>query len=175
MQNQEKITPAPEYVIYIFHSDHIRRLYTQCDIFHTEKFLHYKIEKDKIIFDIESPHFFENTYLYRKILQTVLPPSSYYFSKDNAYKKFKLFVENMNSEIHAKYPDTTFIFVLYDNNPNCITQKNLDDFKKSENSKFKIIYVPDILDYNPANLIWDKVHPSGRAWKIVIPEIVKRM
>lgn len=179
MQNQEKITPAPEYVIYMFQSDHIRRLYSTCDIYRTDKFLHYKIVNDKIIFDMNRPHFIENTYIFRKILQTVLPPLSNYFSTDSAYKRFKIFVQNMNTEIHEKYPDTKFIFVFFDNNPNCIKRKNLEDFKKLENSKFKIIYFPDIFDasfyHNPENRIWDGFHPSGRAWKIVIPEIVKRM
>ena len=178
MQNQEIIAPAPKYVIYIFHYDQIRRLYSQADMFRTEKFLSYKINKNKIIFDTTSPHFIENTYLYRKILQTVLHPHSYYFSTDNAYKKFKLFVDNMNAEIHNKYPDAKFIFVFYDNRYNCLTKKQLEDFKKSENSKFKIIYLPDILGksfYNRQNRLWDNVHPNSNAWKTVIPEIVKNM
>lgn len=179
MQNQEKINPAPEYVIYIFHSDHIRRLFVQSDIFHTEKFLQYKINNNKIIFDTDSPHFIENTYLYRKISQVIFPPHSEYYSSDYAYRRFKIFVHNMNDEIHKKYPDSKFIFVFYDTNSNCITSEQLFDFIKMENSKFKIICLPFILDEffykNPDSYIWDKLHPSGRAWKIVIPEIVKRM
>ena len=167
--NQQKISPQPEYIIYIYFSDQFRRLFEVCHILEWEKFLSYKIKNDKIIFENSKADFIFNTYLYRVLKSKY--NFLYFLKQKKAQKILKLFINELDNEVHQRYPDAKFLFVVYD-----FIQLDKNELKQMENSKFEVIYLSDLfgdLLEKPEYKIPNDDHPNEKAWNLIWPKLIE--
>ena len=169
IRNQKQITPPPEFVIYIYSSDQFRRLFVVNHILSGEIFLKYKNENNKIIFENNKTDFITNTYLYRVLRNKYI--LLYFLKQKKTLKILKLFIKEIDKEIHEKYPDSKFLFIVYD-----FIQLDKEELKSMENSKFEVIYLSDLfgdLLEKPEYKIPNDDHPNEKAWNLIWPKLIE--
>lgn len=176
-----EILPEPEYVMYVFINDHIRRLYllsfSSWNILAEEFNLRYK-EKDGELIEIKNQNGFLNQikrlYFANKI-QHLMTNKKMLDSKNrtNRYDfAIKHFVE-AKQEMQKHWKNTKFVVLFYDKTAN---DKYLKD-KLTEND-FIVLDATTLTDENLATkkyLTQDKLHPNEKAWDILVPQITKEL
>ena len=169
IRNQKQITPPPEFIIYIYYSDQFRRLFEVNNILEWEKFLRYKIDNNKIIFENNQTDFITNTYLYRVLRNKY--NLLYFLKQKKTLKILKLFIKEIDKEIHEKYPDSKFLFIVYD-----FIQLDKTELKQMENSKFEVVYLSDLFGYlleKPKYKLPNDDHPNEKAWNLIWPKLIE--
>lgn len=158
-------TKQPEYIIYVYMSDHIRRMnakwFAATD---DSQNLVYK-DADGVLVEKSC---FSAFYLYRKF--TALFNSFYckdIRNKEILYNRFLKYIDNVQNEIQKKFPESKFIIVVYDDNLNF-------DWSEIEKKDIKVIKVNDIVKdiYSPKYMRKD-MHPNRCAWEVLTPKIIK--
>ncbi len=174
LKNDEKVTPEPEYIFYIFINDHVRRMFVNCNKIDNTKYLRYFVKDGQLREEIIS----DNFYLLRN-----LKNSLYYLLKDmNREKIFnlvKIYLINIRDEAKLKYPSAKFIVIDYGNSQyNYFSESRLQEL---EREGIKIISLNKIfkgkLRMNKyRNSEKDDVfrHPNGNAWEITVKYLKKR-
>ncbi len=176
MKNQKKIEPSPEYIIYVYIDDQIRRLYQTCMNIDPYYLLEYEQKDGKFVQKQDKLAPLRNTLLYKNIYSKFIYPQ---INQEKRFKLLKKYLEEMKNEISQKYPPAPkFVFLIYlkSNKPNY--PKNLE-FTDDMINEIKQMGI-DVIDlsvifgkklYEQDMLI--KRHPSAKAWQIITPEIIK--
>ena len=174
LKNDEKVTPEPEYIFYIFINDHVRRMFVNCNKIDNTKYLRYFVKDGELREEIIS----DNFYLLRN-----LKNSLYYLLKDmNREKIFnlvKIYLINIRDEAKLKYPNAKFIVIDYGNSRyNYFSERRL---KKLEEEGIEIISLNKKFngklrenEYKNEKDIDKFRHPNGKAWSVVVKYISEK-
>ena len=176
-----EILPEPEYVMYVFMNDHIRRLYllsfSSWNILAEEFNLRYKEKDDKLI-EIKNTNGFLNQikrlYFVNKIQHALT--NKRMLDNKNREKRYdfaiKHFVE-AKQEMQKHWGNTKFVVLFYD---------KIVDEKYLQNELTKNGFI--VLDANKLTnedlatkkyLTQDKLHPNEKAWDLLTPKIIKEL
>lgn len=178
IQNDEKITPEPQYVFYVFINDHVRRMYVNCNKIDGVKYLTYKNKNGKLIRN-------ENQYVFteRLYLTGVIKNALYYLLKNpmekSIYKMVELYFITIKKEINNKYPNAKFIILDYENGQESyLNEKRVRLLKEHE---IEIVNLNKIFHNklksdkyrNPIDKDVFK-HPNAQAWSLVTEYVINR-
>ncbi len=155
-----KKVPKPEWFIYVFIPDHVRRTQIPCSLDDLGVFYNSQMS---IIPNFNIP-----------ILYTIKDKINYY-ATDKYVLHFNRVMANIKTQAEKHWgKDIKYAFIFYDND-NIINPK----IKKSMiNNGFIFITLNEL---TPINLMteeyktFDKVHPSEEAWAILTPLIVEKL
>ena len=171
----------PEYVIYVFISDHMRRMYANYLLESSrEKYLRYKLKNNKLV----PNKWLEKEFLdYIKVFRISKKINDLMYilkSNDTKFDFYKLHIERAKKSLNKKYPNTKFVIVIY--NPNLDTHKlppfRTTRWKELENEGFIIIdFSGPEYEYleEEEYLSGDGHHPSGKAWDALVPIIKEKL
>lgn len=170
MRNDEKITPEPEYIFYVFINDHVRRMFVNCNKIDNVKYLTYKNINGNLV---------QNTDLisdYSYLLRSLKNQTYYFlkgFFKKQIFELTKLYFVSVKNEINKKYPNAKFIVIDYENgHENYLSSQKIQELEKEG---IEIISLSKVFDdklkmnkyKNPKELDPFR-HPNGKAWDIIV-------
>ncbi len=171
----DKSIKDPEYVIYVFMSDQIRRLYTTVCLNDYSGYPVYKVKKDGSV-ELKSKYYpvymqFYTYYLLKNIYFM-------YFDQDNLKKHSRLinaYFLAIHKEIKKKYPNAKFVILMYNDIGNHFGLR----MKPLKEDGIDIIFTSQLTRINLCgqgfHLAEDDYHPSEEAWDIVTPALAKRL
>lgn len=174
MQNQEPIEPAPEFVIYIYAHDIIRRMFLPCSNIDFENFFRYKEKNNEFVLDESRFPLITNSLFYRTIQSDFVYGK---ISQKEKYKTLKMYLKEMKKDINKKYPDAKFVFVIYDREivkELDFTEELMNDIR---NLGIDVISLDKIFgdtlnnEENRMKEIYN--HPSAAAWQKIAPAIAE--
>ena len=160
------IKEEPEYLIYIFISDHINRL---------ERFKVMPMEgvfgpvykkKNNSLVQVK-PKFWD-----RFATVTYFQSNYNYWKPHISEDLVKLYFTEAKKALREHWKNTKLVILVYPLYYNC-SNKLWEDLEKEG---YKIIYVQNLIDIdlvNPDNRGKDRQHPAASTWEIVLPKIIK--
>ena len=170
--------PEPQYVIYVFIDDHIKRLYatavSEWNIISDEQNLRYK-EKNGHLIEIKNTNpilrRIKRLYLVNEIHRVLVQK---YISNPKNNKSciefaLKHFIE-AKAEMQQRWKDTKYIVLLY-------SSENEYLKTKLEENGFTVIKTSELTNENlnsPQYMRAD-LHPTEQAWDIIVPELFKKL
>ena len=163
---------SPEYVIYVFFDDHIRRMLS-CIMFPFQEYPHLRyriyngtLEKDKLDF------LCNNLYSYQKISQLKLD----YDMGHNHKKVFNLMREHFieaKQEMDKHWKDYKFIIYIYNDD----YQFSEEDINRLKNDGFIVVTTEELigepLDQPQYQISKTDLHPNEKAWDKLAPAFVE--
>lgn len=156
----------PEYLIYIFISDHMNRL-DRYKVMPMEGVFQpvFKKRGDTLI-EIKPK-------LWDRLVSSTYIQSNYnYWHSRVSEDDVKLYFIEAKKALRKQWKNTKLVILVYPLYYNC--SKNL--WRELEIEGYKIIYIKDLIDIdltNPINCAKDGEHPSSSTWDIVVPKIIK--
>lgn len=182
------ISPAPDYVIYLYIENQLERLNATIfpySILTNGKNLRYKLSGNKLILDKDN-FLIKKSFLLRKL---ILMTDKKYNNQNQERKNLnfklanKLFLESKKI-LETKYPNIKFVIIKYDYNyfnvidnyqENNLETKDMWKILKEEG--FIIINTKDIIgkSFDNKYTTEDKYHPNEKAWDLLVPKIVERL
>jgi len=185
IMSQDKIMqeiPHAKYFIYVFLTDHLRRnhlimpnhLYNQFSAkYSLDKNNNLKFNKfnklQYLLFSSYTYRLFEEQYMNNR-------------GSDKNYVLFGAIMDKLSKIIKEKYPESEFIVLFYNDNPDNLKINKikhnaiLDNICKRNN--IKLIYTSDLKCgkdiFNRKYLADDNLHPSKEAWENIIPEFTEK-
>ena len=177
IKNQKDIEPKPEYIIYVFIQDQIRRMYMPCSLIDDYNFLEYTKNNDN--FTEKEPLFkyLKNSVLYNSFIRYIVFPN---IRESDRFNLFLLYLHTMKKEIYKKYPNAKFIFVIYDGHYSDDDFINFTDDKiqKIKDANINVIDLDEIfgkkLYKTEYRISSEDKHPNAKAWENIAPEIVNK-
>ncbi len=167
-----KEVPNPEYIIYVFTGDHIVK--ANCSSF-DPVFPYPVIRYIKKNGRLEREKFSlrYNLHMFRTYSEYRAYKYSWEFL-DNSINEF--FIET-KQEFDKHWKDYKFIILIYERDKDYIKQEH-KNWEELEKQGFTIISTTDltggIMD-NKEYFISDNYHPNNKAWKVIVPELIKRI
>lgn len=161
--------PNPEYVIYVLIKDHLNRINSKCMYpFSSSPHLTYKLKKNRL--EEDKINFLYNFYIfkeYNKLKAKLIP-----FDKSIDFLS-EFFIET-KAEFDKHWKDYKFIILVYDEDINNNFKKA--NWKKLKENGFTIISTYDLTGRylsKSKDKIYDKYHPSEKAWNEITPPFSK--
>ena len=172
LRNDEKITPEPEYVFYVFINDHVRRMFINCNKIDNVKYLTYKKSDGQLVENTDRFDLAERFYI-----AGIIKNSFYYAFKKvfdkQIYDLTRLYFISIKNEINNKYPNAKFIVLDYENGvENYLSPQKVKDLEKDGikvitlNKVFKDKLKSDRYRNSYEKDIYR--HPTGEAWDLII-------
>lgn len=170
-----KIVPEPEYIIFTYIPDHIRRLYQPC-LFSIPQYYgaHYSMKKDKngnyYLEHRKYPLFYDRFNFVARLID--FKP----FDIANDYSRAFLkqhFIETKKA-IDKHWKNTKFIiFVYYDDDTFYFEQIQKD----LEKIGYTVINRNDVFPFEPKDVRYclskDDGHPNDKAWDAIVPKLIE--
>ncbi|MCR5261910.1 MAG: hypothetical protein K6C94_08755 [Candidatus Gastranaerophilales bacterium] len=177
LEKDEKVTPEPQYVFYVFINDHVRRMFVNCNKIDNVKYLTYKNKNGKLIQNENKYALSERFYIFGVIKNTSYHLLKKIFDKQ-IYKLVKLYFLTINGEIHKKYPDAKFVVIDYENGGNSfLSPYRVEDLRSKgiEVVNLKKVFKNELKSDKYRNSVQKDSfrHPNGEAWSLVADYIVK--
>lgn len=184
----KKIDTEPQYVIYVYIFDHLRRIY-ESKYGHINVYLGYELKTNK-----NGTHLIEKNplllqlnrfYITRYTMQNFIFPK--YLSKKNDDKNFDLiklhFIET-RKELQKKYPNIKFIIIKHPFGQKYSSPKDLYSldysyttprWKELEDEGFIVYDLKDRMnvDITDDEYTFPDGHPNSKAWDIIIDKMTK--
>ncbi len=175
-----KIRP-PEYIIYVFIDDHIRRMHINFfDKEFSDKYLQYEKYNGALIQknpNVELLDYLKVTLLYKIVQNEIIKRNN----PDDEFDLLKLYLLESKKQVNRLYKNkgTKFVIIKYPN-------VDLHGYKHFETNRWKELEKQGfiIIDFDdkikktlvkPEYLVEDGMHPSEKAWDLVIPLIVNKL
>ncbi len=169
-----KEIPQPEYAVYVYMHDHLRRLYlysfAEWNILNEEFDLRYK-DKNGELTQITNSNYLLNQF---KRLYTVNMLQHFIVEKSvlkNPQKSYDLALKHFvaaKNEMSKHWKKTKFAVILYDDFALC------SDFKTQlEQNGFKVVDVRGLAD--SAEFMQKSNTPNEAAWNRIVPKIIKEL
>lgn len=172
-----KKVPEPEYVIFTFIDDHIRRLYvlsvSAYDLITQDQYLRYKEKNNKLV-QIKNENklisFFKANYLVRELHSQYVRKHLLHDNNINkchsfAIKHFKEAKENLQKH----WENANYVVLFYDTE---------NEFLKSELKKigYNVITTKELTTENlQEKKYFEYKHPTEEAWNLLTPLIAKKL
>ncbi len=172
----------PEYIIYIFITDHLRRMYSfvsDSPFLYNELYLRYEIKNGKCR-ELNKEVFSYAGFSILKSLKEKRVNDTLY-KKDNFNKVFddmeSIFVES-KKEVQKHYPKTKFIILKYRDHNNS-WYLNTDRWKELEREGFIVIDTKNLTgkDLYKKEYVFKEVydlHPNEKGWDVVSKSLKER-
>lgn len=168
--------PEPDFIIYVFIDDHIKRMYVNCRKKQTYDYLTYNLINGKLLNKENSlPKF---VYPYEKELKNYFFYKIQYKQTDKNFDLMKAFFIETREEILKKYPNTKFVILLYDDLNQNFSYCSNKRWKELEYEKFIIIKSSELTKeklWDNQYKLQDDMHPNGKAWIKIVPELSKKL
>jgi len=167
---------APDYVIYTFIDDHVRRLYTPCNANDNVEFLDYKTVNGDLKRHNSPVKFLHSLYIYNK-MQNFIYNRFFKLQKENDNMDLVIkYFKKSKKLFEQHYPDAKCVILLYPTGQdNYIFSKK---WKELEQDGFIVInaneLVKDDLTKDEYKLD-DKSHPNSKAWRLICDKLVKKL
>lgn len=178
-----KEIPEPEFIIYVYISNHIDRMYKYKYISsfcfdHEYFYLKYNEHKNNLIEEKRLEHI-----PYSRIINKIILP--YIAEKQVSDKSFNLlekyFIET-RKEIEKHWKNVKFIILDYDNDnyifnnyPEILNKQNADKLTKDGFTVIKVSELTDIPLTEGYYLDEGDTHPNEAAWNVITPLFVKKL
>lgn len=175
-----KQIPEPEYVIYIYINDHIRRLYlltfSSWNILEEEQNLRYK-EKNGQLIEIQNRNpilrqikrlYFVNKIHHSYVKKFILRKGNEKNFYDFAFKHFA----EAKTEMEKHWKNTKYVIFFYDSNKEDTYLKD-----KLKDIGYIIINKSDLTneDLTSPQYFLTNYHPNENAWDLLTPLIIKKL
>lgn len=163
-----QLVPKPEYVIYVFMGDHVKRIQILVDplIGNGEPCILYKNKKGKLVLDSW------NMFLLRFPTFGYIKQFIYNHFTTQEYKTnlLKFHLLETKKEINKHWNNTKFVILLYEEWDRSI-EKDL------ENNGIKIIHLKNLVntDINDKKYTLQDGHPNENAWNLFTPALIKEL
>lgn len=172
----------PQYVIYIFITDHLRRMYTDyADYTNMTKYLKYTKRGNHLLL-IDNPLKIKLIdYIKITALGRIYNNFIWKCSTDNAhFNLLKLYLTESKKSLNKKYKETKFVIIVYNSNKNSesvgIIPFHTDRWKEFEDLGFIVInWDNEKYDFLNHYDYITGIHPSGKVWDRLTPEIIERL
>ena len=168
-------TKQPKYIIYVYISDHLRRMRTEfIQPEQTTRYPLYKEKNGELVFkkiSSLSPSIFYIARKFKCFYAKYMANSKFFYNKNmELLEKHFLKAEKL---IHKKYPGSQFIIILY--NPDKKEQKY--SWKNLKKKNVKIISTDEIIENNLNNDEYKlkDSHPSKKVWEVLTPVFLKSL
>lgn len=166
----------PEYFIYIYIQDHIRRLFSYETLMYNEN-VRYKIKDNKLI---ERHSVLNDLYILYSIKQLCnkISLTERYKEIEQGYPLFNKIIEESKNLVSGQYNNSKFIFIDY---PEKGYNNKLPEEEIKKLEKMGIIYInaEELLGHTIYNdeSYWsgDNIHPSSKAWGEFVPKLVEKL
>ncbi|HIS87952.1 TPA: hypothetical protein IAA87_00805 [Candidatus Avigastranaerophilus faecigallinarum] len=173
---KEYLKKEPEYFIYFYNPDHIRRIFVRCTPTAIEpQFVVYKKEKDKLIY---KEHFFrENVWLYSFFNDEIsnLWGNDFLEFITNVQKDyFFCYLDAINAQIKKLYPNSKFVIAKFSNDKidiDLIGQYNIIDIPKLTGVDVMLNTPENIKKYNAD----EQFHPNEYYWDLISPVLIDKL
>ncbi len=176
----------PEYYIYTFISDHLRRIYIdywETNPFNNNKIYNlYTIRNNKLILKekVNLLNYIQNTYLIRRLNRAVFDITP----DNNKFDRLKLYLYEIKKELEKRYPNIKMVIIVY--YPELDTKYTheilpfrTERWKEFEDDGFIVIRFDksefEFLNENSYISPNDNIHPSGKAWDTLVPIIINKL
>jgi len=153
----------PEYIVYVYIHDHIRRMYSKYFEF-LDKMLYFRYvyKNGDFVEDFKNDF---NLYLYRKshvvyVKNLIDNPKNY----DKNFLMLSKYLERANLLIKKRFPNAKFIIYVYEDSDNY-------NWKIIENMGIKVVKNSDLSKVKSMKM--SDGHPSAEAWKYYTPIFIK--
>lgn len=170
----------PKYVIYVFITDHIRRMYADYfELYTAEKYLKYEMKDgsfEPVSPDISLFDYIKASYTAKKINRLLFSLKS----DDEKFNLLKLYLIECRKTVKETYPDAEFAVIVYNSelDTHGSTPFKTSRWKEIEEEGITVINF-DTDEYKFLNedeyKTEDKQHPSGRAWDVLAPVIAEKL
>ncbi len=165
----------PEYVIYVFMSDQIRRLYSTVCLHDYTGYPVYKVQRDGTVV-LKTNYYpvyrqFYTFYFFNNIYQI-------YFNMKFKKKHSRIinaYFKEIHKQIQRKYPNAKFVILMYEDNGNNFglnLQPLIDD-------GIEIIHTNELTDVrlldDEYHIAPNDFHPNEKAWDILVPALSQRL
>lgn len=180
----EDIDEEPEYVIYIYISDHLRRIYEH-KYGHINVFLGYKKQNDQMVEDIPLTLQLNRFHIVKNFMKNKVFPQ--YLSFENSDENFDLiknhFIES-KKELQKRYPNIKFIIIKHPFGTKGICPQDeyelwstysTNRWKELEDEGFIIHDLGKFydIDFESDEYTVPDGHPNAKAWNVVVKKLVK--
>lgn len=176
--------PEPEYVVFVYISNHISRMYKYNFIYNYSRkysynYLKYNEKGDNLLEEKRVQNI-----LYSRIWNHYILRFIAILNEKNENKSFKLLEKHFikaKEEINKHWKNTKFIILNYEteceynNYPNILNKNNINKLLKDG---FYVINTSDLTDIKLNNEYWlDEYdsHPNEAAWDLITPLLVKEL
>ena len=173
--------PEPEYVIYVYINDHIRRLYlisfSSWNILAEQFNLRYKKKNNQLIeIRNQNPIFnqIKRLYFVNKLQNTIV--NKQIANSKNPEKHYDFALEhfvNAKNEMQKHWKNSKFVVLFYDDAKNDEYLKN-----KLEKNDFIVIETEKLIKEDLTKeefLTEDKCHPNEKAWDLITPALIREL
>lgn len=174
LENKEfyNIIPQPEYIIYTYIGDHIRRMYLPSVIFVREYYdIKYK-NKNGILIRCQNNKFNKKTILINAIEDFLYEKELYHSNLKEKEILLKNHLLAAKKYVDINWPGTKFVIFAY------LDTKELDDISgELKNAGFIIVNRKDIAPFDDFDtgfcLSNTDVHPNEHAWEYIVPRLTE--
>ena len=175
LENDEKVTPAPEYIFYVFIYDHARRMYMNCSKTDDCKYIYYHLKNGKMVLQKNKYDLSERFYTSKYLKETL-----YFYLKnlfeEKIYNDLKSYFIAIQDAAKEKYPNTKLVIINYGiANKKILNSQRENELKKDGieiinlRKEIKGKFNKDIKDdeyrLSPEEDVYK--HPNGKAWDII--------
>jgi hypothetical protein len=177
--NENKPNEIPEYVIYTFIEDHLRRMYTTAfdGFFYPHKYQTYFRIGNHLYMRTPEMTFWD--YIEMSPFGEVISNNRFSIASDaERFKLFKLYIDTCNRELKKRNPNTKFIILVYCDleDEKKFLPKYWKEFEKEgitvlrfNGKEYEYLKLPEY------RALFDKLHPSGQAWDKIVPVVIKQL
>lgn len=168
------IIPQPEYIIYTFIGDHIRRMYIPSVIMVKEyNDIWYKKEQDHLT--LKKQNKFTKEFICGLKIKNLLYNHNLYLNNTGQKEEFlKMHLLTAKKYVDENWPGTKFIILGY------LDTKSLNNIKADlEKAGFIVINRNDIAPFDDFDtkycLSKTDVHPNEKAWEYIVPALMREI
>lgn len=168
----------PEYFVYVFIPDHIRRMYINYFSYSSnDKFFKYEQKGDDVEpmdLKIRFSDYVKKTHIAKSLNYNDFAKKS----NDETFDFLKLHLKKFEKEVHEKYPNSKIAIIIYNDKIDNHGQKifSTNRWNELEKMGFVVLNFNDYdLDFLNGEEYRANKHPNGKAWDSVVPIIISKL
>lgn len=168
-----KEVPNPAYIIYTFTVDHMEKANCSCyDTVFPYPMLRYvkrngRLERERFAWRY-------NLHMFRTYSEFRV----YKYSKEYLENSINEFFIETKQEFDKHWKDYKFIILVYERDNSYIKSEHNKNWEELEKQGFIVLSTSDltgrVMD-KKEDFISDNYHPNSEAWKLIVPEFIKRI
>ena len=167
-----------DYFVYVYISDHLRRLYERDNLLSYEIYPHYEIKNGQLV-EENLPDFIFSSYTVNNISNWLMREKQKEEQKN--YKLFNVVLSELEKTTKQINPNSKFIILVV---PQKYSSEKFaldsmfppEELSKIEKMNINVINAEDLTNENIREEKWyieDKCHPSASYWKLIAPKFSK--
>lgn len=170
----------PEFVIYTFIDDHVRRLYQPCNCNDNVEHIEYARFRGDLKKKNSVLKYLHSFYIYNKIQKYFFEKYSYEQNREKNFELVKEYFIKSKKCLEKHYPNAKFVILLYPSGEENIKNIYIEhvewaDLKKSG---FEIYNVNELTHTDLRKSVYksnDGMHPNEKAWELIVPYLSEKL